>query len=468
MNSIPRNVLDLVKQNDVRFIDFRFTDMHSRWHHIAHHISQLSPAMFSEGVGFDGSSLDGWCDIEQSDMSLLPDSKTAFIDPFTEHATLALVCDVIDPFTRKPYSKCPRGIAKRAEEFIKKSGVADGALFGPELEFFVFDTVHYQTDGHHMMHRIESRNGVWASADAAATGHVLPVKGGYFKMPPFDPHGDLRAEIIETLHRMGIVGTLHHGEVANGGQCEVGMEATPLTQKGDQVMMLKHAVRMVADMYGKTATFMPKPMAGDNGSGMHVHQSLSKNGKNIFAGDVYAGLSQTALHYIGGIIKHARAINAFTNPLTNSYKRLVPGFEAPVMLAYANRNRSASIRIPAAHGDKARRIEVRFPDPGCNPYLGMAAMLLAGLDGVKNKINPGAAMEENLYELPKAKQAKVPQVCGSLRDALNALDKGRTVFTANGVFSDEMITSYIEQKMHDVHRLEQTPHPVEFSMYYGV
>lgn len=466
-----QNVFNTIKENDIRYIDFRFTDTRGVWHHITTTADQLDKDTFKTGMNFDGSSIDGWCAIHQSDMFFVPDAETAYLDPFMSRPTLTLTCDIIDAATGEPYGRDPRGIAKRAEAYLKSTGIADKALMGPELEFFVFDGVRFHSGMNESYYHIEADNGSWSSGsnkESGNTGHGAPAKGGYFKMPPTDRMHDMRTEILETLSDVGLQSLLHHSEVGTANQCEIGVGGNTPTRKADEVQTLKYIIRNIADTYGYTATFMPKPLAGDNGSGMHVHQSLWKGGKPLFAGNDYAGLSQTALYYVGGIIKHAKALNAFTNPLTNSYKRLIPGFEAPVMLAYASRNRSASIRIPASGSANSKRIETRFPDPGANPYLAFSAMMMAGLDGIQNEIDPGKAMEEDLYALPENRAKKVPQVCGSLQEALDCLKKDNAFLQQGGVFSQDMIDAYIELKMEDVHRLNHAPHPVEFSMYFGI
>lgn len=469
--SAVENVFKLIREHDVRYVDFRFSDLRTRWHHITMLVSELEPSSFETGFNFDGSSIPGWCEINQSDMFFLPDATTAFIDPFMTHPTLVLVCDVYDPATNKPYPRDPRGLAKRAEAYLKSTGVADTAFFGPELEFFLFDDVNFDCSPQNCFYSIDADGAAWRRGDFdehGNSGHHPGMKGGYFALPPLDKNHEVRSRITETLLESGISAQLHHHEVGTAGQSEIGMKFDTLVRKADHVQLFKYIVHNVAAECGKTATFMPKPLAGDNGSGMHVHQSLWKGDKNLFSGNAYDGLSQDALYYIGGIIKHAHAINAFTNPSTNSYKRLVPGYEAPVMLAYASRNRSASIRIPATGtSPKAKRIEVRFPDPTANPYLGMAAMMMAGLDGIRHKIDPGKAREENLYHLPAAKAARLPQVSGSLRGSLDALRKDHAFLLEGGVFSKDLIDAYIELKMEEVVAIEHAPHPKEFEMYYS-
>jgi glutamine synthetase len=420
---------------------------------------------------FDGSSIAGWKGINDSDMVLMPDPASATLDPFAAHPTLNLVCDVLEPSTMQAYSRCPRSIARRAEAYLKSTGVADTAFFGPEPEFFIFDSVRWRNDMHGASFAIESEEAAWSSNrefEGGNSGHRPGVKGGYFPVAPVDSLGDLRGEMCKILEQVGLTVEVHHHEVATAGQCEIGTKFSTLVHKGDELLTLKYVIKNVAHAHGKTVTFMPKPVVGDNGSGMHVHQSLAKGGTNLFAGDLYGGLSQTALYYIGGIFKHARAINAFTNSTTNSYKRLVPGFEAPVMLAYSARNRSASCRIPFVHSPKARRIEVRFPDPMNSGYLAFTALMMAGLDGILNKIDPGAPMDKDLYDLPPEEEKNIPQVCSSLDQALEALHKDRAFLKAGGVFSDDFIDAYIETKLAEVTRFRAATHPVEFAMYYSL
>ena len=464
------DVLKMVKDNEVKFVDFRFTDTKGKEQHVSVPIKAFGEDKFTEGHAFDGSSIAGWKGIEASDMLLMPDPNTAFIDPFFDEATLVLSCDVLEPSTGKGYDRDPRSLAKRAEAYLKASGLGDTAYFGPEPEFFIFDSVEWNVDMSGSSCKVFSEEAAWSTGEkfeGGNLGHRPPVKGGYFPVPPVDQLQDIRSAMCLALEDMGVEVEVHHHEVANAGQCEIGTKFSTLTQRADWTQILKYAVHNVAHSYGKTATFMPKPIVGDNGSGMHVHQSIWKGGKNLFAGNGYAGLSEFALYYIGGIIKHARALNAITNPGTNSYKRLVPGFEAPVKLAYSARNRSASIRIPYVQSDKGRRIEVRFPDPTANPYLAFAAMMMAGLDGVQNKIHPGDPSDKNLYDLPPEEDAKIPTVCSSLDQALEHLDKDREFLTRGGVFSNDMIDAYIELKMQEVTRFRMTTHPVEYDMYYS-
>jgi glutamine synthetase len=466
----PKKVLQMIKDKDVKYVDLRFTDPRGKWQHLAHAVETIEEDSFTDGIMFDGSSIAGWKAINESDMTLIPDASTAVMDPFAAQPSLILICDVYEPGTGQPYGRDPRSIAKKAEAFLQSSGVGDTAFFGPEIEFFVFDDVRFKVDMNKVCHEIDSEEGPWVTAkryEDGNMGHRPPVKGGYFPVPPVDSASDLRAEMLTVMKDMGLDIEKHHHEVAPS-QHELGNKFTTLVKAADQCLIYKYVVHNVAHQYGKTATFMPKPIKGDNGSGMHTHQSIWKKGKPLFAGNLYADLSEMALFYIGGIIKHAKAINAFTNPLTNSYKRLIPGFEAPVLLAYSARNRSASCRIPYVASPKGKRVEVRFPDPGCNPYLGFAAMLLAGLDGIKNKIHPGDAMDKNLYDLPPEELKNVPQVCGSLREALENLDKDRKFLKQGDVFTDDMIDSYMELKWEEVYNFEHTPHPIEFQMYYSV
>ncbi|HNH88129.1 MAG TPA: type I glutamate--ammonia ligase [Thiobacillaceae bacterium] len=465
------DVMKMIQENDVKFVDFRFTDTRGKEQHVSVPVSAFDEEKFTDGHAFDGSSIAGWKGIQASDMLLMPDPDTANIDPFMDEPTLILTCDVIEPDTGKGYDRDPRSIAKRAEAYLKSSGIGEVAYFGPEPEFFIFDSVTWHDDmsGSHV--KIRSEEAAWSSGEqteAGNIGHRPKVKGGYFPVPPIDSLQDIRSAMCLALEEMGVPVEVHHHEVATAGQCEIGTKFSSLVQRADWTQVLKYVVHNVAHSYGKTATFMPKPIVGDNGSGMHCHQSIWKDGKNLFAGNGYAGLSETALYYIGGIIKHAKALNAITNPGTNSYKRLVPGFEAPVMLAYSAKNRSASIRIPHVASDKARRIEVRFPDPIANPYMAFAAMLMAGIDGILNKIHPGDPASKNLYDLEPEEEAAIPKVCHSLDMALEELDKDRAFLTAGGVFSNDFIDAYIELKMEEVTRLRMTTHPVEFDMYYSV
>ncbi len=467
----PHEVMKMVADNEVKFVDFRFTDTRGKEQHVTVPVSHFDEDKFESGHAFDGSSIAGWKGIEASDMLLMPDPNTAVLDPFREEATLNLTCDVVEPSDGKGYDRDPRSIAKRAEAYLKSTGIGDTAYFGPEPEFFIFDGVTWNVDMSGCAVKIKSEEASWSTGieyEGGNLAHRPAVKGGYFPVPPIDSFQDIRSEMCLILEQMGVPVEVHHHEVAGAGQCEIGTKFSTLTQRADWTQILKYVVQNVAASYGKTATFMPKPVVGDNGSGMHCHQSVWKDGQNLFAGNGYAGLSEFALYYIGGIIKHARALNAITNPGTNSYKRLVPGFEAPVKLAYSARNRSASIRIPHVSSPKARRIEVRFPDPTANPYMAFAAMLMAGLDGVMNKIHPGEAADKNLYDLPPEEDKKIPTVCSSLDQALEALDKDREFLTRGGVFSNDMINAFIDLKMEEVTRFRMTTHPVEFDMYYSL
>ena len=467
----PQDVMKMVADNEVKFVDFRFTDTRGKEQHVSVPISHFNEDKFESGHAFDGSSIAGWKGIEASDMLLIPDPNTAVLDPFREEVTLNLTCDVVEPSDGKGYDRDPRSIAKRAEAYLKASGVGDTAYFGPEPEFFIFDGVTWSVDMSGCAVRIKSEEASWSTGveyEGGNLAHRPAVKGGYFPVPPVDSFQDIRSEMCLILEQMGVPVEVHHHEVAGAGQCEIGTKFSTLTQRADWTQILKYVVHNVSASYGKTATFMPKPVVGDNGSGMHVHQSIWKDGQNLFAGNGYAGLSDFALYYIGGVIKHARALNAITNPGTNSYKRLVPGFEAPVKLAYSARNRSASIRIPHVSNPKGRRIEVRFPDPTANPYMAFAALMMAGLDGVMNKIHPGEPADKNLYDLPPEEEKKIPTVCSSLDQALEALDKDREFLTRGGVFSNEMIDAYIDLKMEEVTRFRMTTHPVEFDMYYSL
>jgi glutamine synthetase len=463
-------VLDLIKENDVKYVDFRFTDFRGKVHHVSQHVSTVDEDMLTDGVMFDGSSISGWKAINESDMILMPDVDTAVMDPFAAQAQLNITCDILEPATGQPYSRDPRSIAKSAERYMASLGIGDTAYFGPEAEFFIFDDVRYQQNNTSAFYYLDSED---ASENTGKVypdgnrGHRVQPKGGYFPVPPLDAAHDLRAEMLTTLAEMGVTVEKHHHEVA-ASQHELGIKFETLIKSADALQAFKYVVHNVADAYGKSATFMPKPVKGDNGSGMHVHQSIWKEGKPTFAGSGYADLSDTALYYIGGIIKHAKALNALTNPSTNSYKRLIPGFEAPVLLAYSARNRSASCRIPYVSSPKGKRVEVRFPDPTANPYLAFSAMLMAGLDGIQNKIHPGEAMDKNLYDLPPEELKNVPTVCGSLREALLALEADHAFLLKGDVFSKDMIEAYLELKWEEVYAFEHTPHPIEFQMYYSV
>jgi glutamine synthetase len=464
------DVFKMIKENDVKFVDLRFTDTKGKEQHVSVPTKMFGEDKFTDGHAFDGSSIAGWKGIEASDMLLLPDPGSARMDPFMDEPTLVLSCDVLEPSTHKGYDRDPRSLAHRAEAYLKSSGMGDTAYFGPEPEFFIFDAVEWKVDMSGSYCKIFSEEASWSSDEkfeGGNLGHRPSVKGGYFPVPPVDQLQDIRSAMCIALEEQGVEVEVHHHEVAGPGQCEIGTKFAPLVKRADWLQILKYTVWNVARGYGKTATFMPKPVVGDNGSGMHVHMSIWKDGKNLFAGTGYSGLSEFALYYIGGVIKHARALNAITNPGTNSYKRLVPGFEAPVKLAYSARNRSASIRIPFVASDKARRIEVRFPDPTANPYLAFSALMMAGLDGVQNKIHPGDPADKNLYDLPPEEDAKIPTVCHSLDQALEALDKDREFLTRGGVFSNDLIDAYIALKQEEVTRFRMTTHPLEYDMYYS-
>jgi glutamine synthetase type I len=464
------DVFKTIKENEVKFVDLRFTDTKGKEQHVSVPAKAFGEDKFKDGHAFDGSSIAGWKGIEASDMLLMPDPDSARMDPFYDEPTLVISCDVLEPSTGKGYERDPRTIARKAEAYLKSSGLGDTAYFGPEPEFFIFDAVEWRVDMSGSSVKIYSEEAPWSS-DAKFEGgnlaHRPPVKGGYFPVPPVDSLQDMRSAMCLALEEQGVEVEVHHHEVAAPGQCEIGTKFNTLVKRADWLQILKYTVWNVARSYGKTATFMPKPVVGDNGSGMHVHQSVWKGGQNLFAGEGYAGLSDFALYYIGGIIKHAKALNAITNPGTNSYKRLVPGFEAPINLAYSARNRSASCRIPYVASPKGRRVEVRFPDPTANPYLAFAAMLMAGLDGVQNKIHPGDPLDKNLYDLEPEEAAKVPHPCASLDEALENLSKDRAFLTRGGVFTDDMIDAYITLKYEEVQRFRMTTHPVEFDMYYS-
>jgi glutamine synthetase len=465
-----KDVLKYIKDHDIKYVDLRFTDPRGKWQHVTFDITLIDEEIFAEGTMFDGSSIAGWKAINESDMTLMLDPATATVDPFFAAPTLSIICDVLEPTTGVPYNRDPRGIAKKAEAFAASAGIGDTTYFGPEAEFFVFDDVRFSSDPYNTGFTLDSAelpSNTDTAYEGGNLGHRIRTKGGYFPVPPQDSAQDMRGEMLAAMASMGARVEKHHHEVASA-QHELGLKFGPLTTMADHLQIYKYCIHQVAQSYGKTATFMPKPVFGDNGSGMHVHQSIWKEGKPVFAGNKYADLSQECLYYIGGIIKHARALNAFTNPSTNSYKRLVPGYEAPVLLAYSARNRSASCRIPYTSNPKAKRVEVRFPDPMANPYLAFSAMLMAGLDGILNKTDPGPAMDKDLYDLPPKELKKIPTVCGSLREALANLDKDRNFLKAGGVFDDDFIDSYIELKMTEVMRFEMTPHPVEFDMYYSL
>ena len=464
-----KDLLETIKKNDVQFVDFRFTDPRGKWQHTTYIANKVNEDTFEDCVMFDGSSIAGWKSINESDMILMPDTSSAFMDPFTAQPTMVVTCDIIEPSSGQSYGRDPRSTAKKAEAYLKYTGIGDAAYFGPELEFFMFDDVRFDSTMFSSFVHLESEENPSNSGkvyDHGNLGHRPGIKGGYFPVAPVDSAQDIRGEMLTTLTEVGITPVLHHHEVAPS-QHELGFDFSTLTFTADNVQKYKYVIQNVAHTYGKTVTFMPKPIFGDNGSGMHVHQSIWKDGKPLFAGNGYADLSETCLYYIGGIIKHAKALNALTNASTNSYKRLVPGYEAPVLLAYSSRNRSASIRIPYVASPKAKRIETRFPDSSGNPYLTFAALLMAGIDGIENKIHPGDAMDKNLYDLPPEELKDIPTVAGSLRQALEALDADRAFLKKGDVFSDDQIDAYIDLKMEELLKWETTPSPIEFKMYYS-
>ncbi|MBP6917734.1 MAG: type I glutamate--ammonia ligase [Legionellaceae bacterium] len=465
-----KDVLAMLQSCEATFVDLRFTDTRGKEQHITISASCVDDEFIEHGKMFDGSSIKGWQAIHQSDLALMPDLSTAAQDPFYQDTTINIRCNVRDPSTGKDYERCPRALAQRAETYLKTTGIADLALFGPEPEFFIFDDVRWQTGINKAFYEINAEEGYWnsgKSVDGGNTGHRPAIKGGYFPVPPVDSSQDIRSNICTILESYGIPVEAHHHEVATANQCEVATRYNTLTKKADELQVLKYVVQNVAHNHGKTATFMPKPLVGDNGSGMHCHQSLMKDGVNLFAGDEYAGLSKMALYYIGGIIHHARALNVFTNPSVNSYKRLVPGFEAPVLLAYSARNRSAAIRIPHVGNAKGKRIEVRFPDPLANPYLAFSAMMLAGLDGIEKQIHPGEAIDRDLYELPQDMLKGIPTVARSLEEAITHLEQDHEFLLAGGVFSHDFLQSCIELRNEDIMKLKHLVHPFEFEMYYS-
>ena len=468
--SDANKTLELIKENEITYVDLRFTDPRGKMHHLTQHISTIDEDMLVEGFMFDGSSIAGWKAINESDMTLMPDLTRCYIDPFYAQPTLAIFCDVLEPATGEAYGRDPRSTAKSALVHMAAAGVADTAFFGPEAEFFIFEDVKIDVSMNRGMYQVDSVEGPYNSDkhyEEGNLGHRPGVKGGYFPVPPVDSGQDIRSEMVSVMAEMGVPVEKHHHEVAPS-QHELGIKFGTLLETADNMQLYKYAVQNVAHAYGVSATFMPKPIAGDNGSGMHVHQSLWMDGKPLFAGNGYADLSEMALFYIGGIIKHAKTLNAFTNASTNSYKRLIPGFEAPVLLAYSSRNRSASCRIPFVNSPKGKRIEVRFPDSTANPYLAFSAMLMAGLDGIRNRLHPGEAMDKDLYDLPPEELQDIPTVSASLREALESLDADREFLTQGDVFTTDQIDAYIELKMEEVIQFEHTPHPVEFSMYYSV
>ena len=467
---MSKKTLELIEQHDASWVDLRFTDTKGKEQHVSIPAASVDEDFFEDGQMFDGSSIAGWKGIQESDMILKPDDSSAVLDPFSEEDTINLRCDIHEPNTMQSYERDPRSLAKRAEAYLQSTGIGDTVFFGPEPEFFVFNSVRWDDSTSEAFYKIDSDEGYWerrTKKEDGNMGHRPKTKGGYFPVPPVDSLHDIRAAMCAAMTDMGLEVEVHHHEVGSGGQCEIGTRFNTLVRKADEVQILKYCVHNVAASMGLTATFMPKPLVGDNGSGMHVHQSILQGGNNVFVGDKYAGLSEQALYYIGGIIKHARALNAFTNPGVNSYRRLVPGFEAPVMLAYSARNRSAAIRIPYVSSAKAKRIETRFPDPLANPYLAFSALMMAGLDGIMNKVHPGEAMDKDLYDLPAEEAKAIPTVCSSLDQALEALQKDHEFLLAGDVFSTSLIEAYIDLKMEDVDRSRQVVHPIEFDMYYS-
>lgn len=468
----PKEVVDLAKKNKTKIVDIKFMDLLGTWQHFSVPTSELEESLFEEGLGFDGSSIRGWQAINASDMLVIPDPTTAVMDPFMNVPTLSVLCNIVDPITKEKYSRDPRNVAQKAEAYLKSTGIGDTAFFGPEPEFFIFDDVRYQNDSNQCFYAVDSEEGTWNSGrdEEPNLGHKPRHKEGYFPVSPSDSLQDIRTEMLLLMEQVGIAMECHHHEVATAGQCEIDMRFAPLVQCADNLMWYKYIVKNVAKRYGKTATFMPKPLFNDNGTGMHVHQSIWKDGNPLFAGNGYAGFSEMGLNYIGGILKHASAICAFAAPTTNSYKRLVPGFEAPVNLAYSSRNRSAAIRIPMySPSPKAKRMEARFPDPSSNGYLAFAVMLMAGLDGIENKIDPGEPLDKNIYALGPEELANIPTLPTSLEDALGALESDHDFLLKGDVFTQDLIDTWIEYKReNEVDQLRLRPHPYEMHMYYDV
>lgn len=466
-----KEIKKMIEDHKVEYVDLRFTDLRGKEHHLTLPKNKIDNSFFKYGKAFDGSSLCGWQDINKSDLILFPDDTTGVMDPFCEVPTLIVRCDVIEPDSKKPYARDPRGVAKRAESYLKSTGIADTCNFGQEVEFFIFDNVRWDIQMYGSFYEVDSKEASWNAGvlmDGGNLGHRPRIKGGYFPVPPVDSYHDLRSNMCDVLMTMGLIPEVHHHEVATCGQNEITTRYSTLLHKADEMMIFKYIIHNVAHAHNKTVTFMPKPLVGDNGSGLHCHQSLSKDDKNLFAGDEYAGLSTLALFYIGGIIKHARALSAFTNPSTNSYKRLVPGFEAPVTMVYSEGNRSAGIRIPHVFSEKEKRIEARFPDAMANPYLAFSAMIMAGLDGIKNKIHPGPAVDDNLYDLPEEKVKSFTNLCVSLDQALDSLEEDYAFLLEGGVFTKDLLKAYIEIKREEVVRLNRATHPVEFDLYYSL
>ncbi len=468
----PKDVITFAKENNVVMVDFKFIDFPGIWQHFSVPIEELEEGTFEDGVGFDGSSIRGWQAIHASDMLIVPDPKTAILDPFRKYPTMSMVCNIVDPVTKEPYSRDPRYIAQKAVQYLKSTGFGDTAYFGPEAEFFIFDDVRYDTASNMSFYEVDSVEGIWNSGrdEGPNLGYKPRHKEGYFPVPPTDSYEDMRTEMVTIMQKCGIHIEAQHHEVATAGQGEIDMRFSPLVEMADKLMLFKYIIKNVARSHNKTVTFMPKPLFEDNGTGMHTHQSIWKDGEPLFAGNGYAGLSEMALHYIGGILKHAKALNALTNPTTNSYKRLVPGFEAPVNLAYSARNRSAAVRIPLySPSPKAKRVEVRFPDPSCNPYLAFSAMLMAGLDGMENKLDPGEAMDKDLYELPPEEMAAIPQVAGSLDEALDSLEADHAFLLKGNVFTEDALKTWIDYKReNEVDAIRLRPHPYEFFLYYDI
>ncbi len=468
----PKEVIEFAKQNGAKMVDLRFTDFPGMWQHFSVPIEELTEEAFEAGFGFDGSSIRGWQEIHESDMIIVPDPTTAIMDPFFEVPTLTLICNVYDPITKEPYTRDPRYVAKKAEEYLKSTGIGDTAYFGPEAEFFIFDDIRYDTASNYSFYFIDSIEGIWNSGreECPNLGYKPRHKEGYFPVPPSDKFQDMRTEMVLTMQKVGITVECQHHEVATAGQAEIDMRFAPLLKMGDQLMWFKYIIKNVAYKHGRTVTFMPKPLFADNGSGMHTHLSIWKGDTPVFAGDRYAGLSETALYAIGGILKHCKAVCAFTNPTTNSYKRLTPGFEAPVNLCYSSRNRSAAIRIPMySPSPKAKRIEFRTPDPSCNGYLAFAAMLMAALDGIENRIDPGDPMDKDLYSLPPEELKDIPTTPGSLEEALDALEKDHEFLMKGDVFTEDLIRKWIEYKReNEADQVRLRPHPYEFYLYFDI
>ena len=468
----PKEVLEFAAREGVQLVDLKFIDWPGLWQHVTFPLHEVDEGVFQDGLGFDGSSIRGWQSIDASDMLIVPDPETAFIDPFCDHPTLSMICNIEDPITREPYSRDPRHIARKALDYVKLTGIADMAHFGPEAEFFIFDDVRFQTTENMSFYQVDSAEGRWNTArdEGPNLGYKPRYKEGYFPVPPMDSLQNLRSEMVVQFEKLGVIVEAQHHEVATAGQAEIDMRFSPLVQMADSLMLYKYVIKNVAQRAGKTVTFMPKPVFNDNGSGMHVHQSLWKDGKPLFAGDAYAGVSETCLYYIGGILKHSRALAAFTNPTTNSYKRLVPGFEAPVTLAYSSRNRSAAVRIPMySPNPKAKRIEVRFPDPTCNPYLAFSAMLLAGLDGIENKLDPGEPLDRDIYSLTEEELAPIPVMPGTLEEALDCLEEDQDFLLKGNVFTRDAIDTWLDYKRTvECAEVAKRPHPHEFELYYDI